>query len=320
MRSQLVNWFLLSIAISDLCVLIFSFFVFSLPLMAEYFEDEDLMLISPKLLVDIYPFALISHTTSVYLTILVSVHRYLGVCHPFLIRRISSKSVVKFVIASALVFSVFFNLPRFFEIQTVDCHSEIFGSISSMVVPTLLFNERLYTILYRNACYTVVMFFFPFAMLTWVNYKIVSTLKTSNNGAADGVEGVRQRKEHGITVMLVAMVTGFLLFNMLAFFNNILELTGEYSESYTFLIELSTLLVNLNGATTIIIYLAFGTKYRNVFLKVCCCRNSNDPLKPRGFSHARERSSSQPTASCYLSTLPYATRQVTALALRPTFL
>uniref|UniRef100_A0AC35F684 G-protein coupled receptors family 1 profile domain-containing protein n=1 Tax=Panagrolaimus sp. PS1159 TaxID=55785 RepID=A0AC35F684_9BILA len=63
------------------------------------------------------------------------------------------------------------------------------------------------------------------------------------------------------------MVTGFLLFNLLAFFNNILELAGEHSDSFTILIELSTLLVNLNGATTIIIYLTFGSKYRTVFLK-----------------------------------------------------
>uniref|UniRef100_A0AC35F6E6 Uncharacterized protein n=1 Tax=Panagrolaimus sp. PS1159 TaxID=55785 RepID=A0AC35F6E6_9BILA len=37
-----------------------------------------------------------------------------------------------------------------------------------------------YTILYRNACFTIVMFFFPFITLTWVNCKIVSTLKRSN--------------------------------------------------------------------------------------------------------------------------------------------
>ena len=138
-----------------------------------------------------------------------------------------------------------------------------------------------------------------------------------------------ERKEHGITIMLVAMVTGFLLFNLLAFFNNILELAGEHSDSFTILIELSTLLVNLNGATTIIIYLTFGTKYRTVFLKVCssccfCCCKSEKSLKfnlHSSFNPAtRERSSSQPTASCYLSALPYATKQVTALAMRPSFL
>uniref|UniRef100_A0AC35F6H8 G-protein coupled receptors family 1 profile domain-containing protein n=1 Tax=Panagrolaimus sp. PS1159 TaxID=55785 RepID=A0AC35F6H8_9BILA len=85
MRSQLVNWFLLVLSISDLCVLMSSFFVFSVPVISEYLGDEYLVSISPKILVSIYPFAHISHTTSVYLTILVSVHRYLGVCHPFLV-------------------------------------------------------------------------------------------------------------------------------------------------------------------------------------------------------------------------------------------
>ena len=98
----------------------------------------------------------------------------------FQIRRISSKTAVKGVLASALIFSVLFNLPRWFEIKAMDCLSETFYTQSSMVVPTTLFMNSSYTILYRNACFTIVMFFFPFITLTWVNCKIVSTLKTSN--------------------------------------------------------------------------------------------------------------------------------------------
>uniref|UniRef100_A0A0M3IS66 G-protein coupled receptors family 1 profile domain-containing protein n=1 Tax=Ascaris lumbricoides TaxID=6252 RepID=A0A0M3IS66_ASCLU len=71
--------------------------------------------------------------------------------------------------------------------------------------------------------------------------------------------------------MLVAIVTEFLLFNFLAFANNVLELIFESfanSKYFQLLVEVSTLLVNLNGATTIIIYLIFGSKYRNVFRKI----------------------------------------------------
>uniref|UniRef100_A0A914DDV7 G-protein coupled receptors family 1 profile domain-containing protein n=1 Tax=Acrobeloides nanus TaxID=290746 RepID=A0A914DDV7_9BILA len=101
MRSQLVNWFLLVLALSDLCVLVSSFFVFSLPVVAEYMEDYELVSLSPKLLVMFYPVAHSSHTTSVYLTILVSVHRYLGVCHPFLVSLEAYYSKAKFQKKSA---------------------------------------------------------------------------------------------------------------------------------------------------------------------------------------------------------------------------
>lgn len=72
--------------------------------------------------------------------------------------------------------------------------------------------------------------------------------------------------------MLVAMVTGFLFFNFLAIFNNVLELLlhqFHLSETlYALLVEVSTILVNLNACVTIVIYLVFGTKFRQVFFKV----------------------------------------------------
>lgn len=85
MRSQLVNWFLLALSISDLCVLGSSFFVFSAPVIVELLQHEELVALSARLLVFFYPIAHTTHTLSVYLTILVSVHRYFGVCHPFMV-------------------------------------------------------------------------------------------------------------------------------------------------------------------------------------------------------------------------------------------
>ncbi|VDM72561.1 unnamed protein product [Strongylus vulgaris] len=86
MRSQPVNWFFLVLSLSDLTVLIASFFVFSVPVYAEAVDDIDLMRNSAVLIVWFYPLAQTGLTMSVYLTILVSVHRFLGVCHPFLVR------------------------------------------------------------------------------------------------------------------------------------------------------------------------------------------------------------------------------------------
>ncbi|TKR69199.1 hypothetical protein L596_021383 [Steinernema carpocapsae] len=309
MRSQLVNWFFFVLSISDLSVLLSSFFVFSLPVIAEYSENYELVTESPRLLVWFYPLAHTSHTTSVYLTILVSVHRYLGVCHPFLIRRISSTHTVKMVLLGAVIFAVSFNIPRWFELQNAGCFSEFYLMMSEVVLPTNFMMNSTYTIVYRNVAFIVVMFLIPFITLTIVNCRIISTLRDSNklrramtyktksrefsskvkrydkrlgsdvsymNGVKSGEviacqQANSERKEHGVTVMLVAIVTEFLIFNALAFANNILELYSEQSvasDYYTALVETSTLMVNLNGATTIVIYLAFGSKYRSIFVKM----------------------------------------------------
>ncbi|EYC12618.1 hypothetical protein Y032_0046g1332 [Ancylostoma ceylanicum] len=310
MRSQPVNWFFLVLSLSDLTMLIASFFVFSVPVYAEVADDVGMARTSAILIVWFYPLAQTGLTMSVYLTILVSVHRFLGVCHPFLIRRVSNSSAVKGVIVSAVAFAFLFNTSRWFELMAVPCYSKRHDRESLVVYPTDLMVNSVYTVVYRNAAYTMVMFFLPFATLTFVNLRIIGTLKSSykmrrmmtmhprkkreGKIAADTVTISRpetnsntatllapnssqpvnssgnERKENGVTVMLMAITTEFLLFNLLAFANNVLELTGAYGHSQleTLLVEVSTLLVNINGASTIVIYLIFGSKYRTLFVQL----------------------------------------------------
>ncbi|VDO21804.1 unnamed protein product [Brugia timori] len=127
MYNQLINRFLLTLAINDLMMLLATFFIFSLPVITERMENISLINISSSLLVFFYPIAHTSHTCAVYTTILVSGYRYLGICHPFLVYRNNNNSrSIHIAITSAVVFSVVFNLPRCFEFQCVPCRSEIF--------------------------------------------------------------------------------------------------------------------------------------------------------------------------------------------------
>lgn len=83
MRTMLVNHFLLALGISDLVLLICNLFFLILPvivLKTDSFFWNDLF---PVIIRYSYPFALTAQTAGVYLTVLVSVHRFLGVCYPF---------------------------------------------------------------------------------------------------------------------------------------------------------------------------------------------------------------------------------------------
>ncbi|CAB3398313.1 unnamed protein product [Caenorhabditis bovis] len=301
MRYQPVNWFFLALSVSDLMTLVSSFFVFSVPVYAENSHDAVLIEYSVHLIVLFYPLAQTGLTMSVYVTILVSVHRYLGVCHPFLIRRISNSSAVKTVIVAAVAFAFSFNISRWFELHAQPCFSKNYNQNSSMIYPTPLMINNIYTLVYRNAAYTIIMFFLPFTILTYVNLRIIATLQQSYKMRREmanvrskrdstvpaetiitKLEGYapitsietncsnNERKENGVTIMLVAITTEFLLFNLLAFANNIIELSNKrfFQEIETLLVELSTFLVNVNGASTIIVYLIFGSKYRNVFIRL----------------------------------------------------
>uniref|UniRef100_A0A1I7T279 G_PROTEIN_RECEP_F1_2 domain-containing protein n=1 Tax=Caenorhabditis tropicalis TaxID=1561998 RepID=A0A1I7T279_9PELO len=340
MRNHTVNWFFLALSCSDLLTLVSSFFVFSVPVYAESSRDPQYIDWSVQLIVWFYPLAQTGLTMSVYVTILVSVHRYLGVCHPFLIRRISNSSAVKAVIVAAVIFAFVFNTSRWFELHAQPCFYDAAGQTNSSVVyPTALMMNSVYTLIFRNAAYTIVMFFLPFAVLTYVNLRIIATLQQSykmrkamttsrtkrsdstvptdtlitkidgysavvpvENGASGngimmggshGGSVKNEKKENGVTVMLVAITTEFLLFNLIAFANNIIELSNIrfFQDIETLLVELSTFLVNVNGASTIIIYLIFGSKYRNVFVRLIRSHFGIDfcgesPKRPIGYSQA----------------------------------
>ncbi|EGT43661.1 hypothetical protein CAEBREN_32041, partial [Caenorhabditis brenneri] len=202
------------------------------------------------------------------------------------IRRISNSSAVKAVIVAAVIFAFVFNTSRWFELHAQPCFYDALGQTNSSVVyPTALMMNNVYTLIFRNAAYTIVMFFLPFAVLTYVNLRIIATLQQSYKmrkamttsrtkrsdstiptdtivttkidgysavvpvesgtggsgimmGGSNGGSVKNEKKENGVTVMLVAITTEFLLFNLIAFANNIIELSN-----IRFFQDIETLLV-----------------------------------------------------------------------------
>uniref|UniRef100_A0A0N5C7B6 G_PROTEIN_RECEP_F1_2 domain-containing protein n=1 Tax=Strongyloides papillosus TaxID=174720 RepID=A0A0N5C7B6_STREA len=339
MKSQLINWFFLVLSLSDIFVLLSTFFVFSAPVILENSADFNIVKQSARILVAWYPIAQASHTFSVYITVIVSVHRYFGVCHPFLTMRLSRPSFVRNILIFTFIFAITFTIPRWFELRVADCISETFKSTSKMVLPSKLLVNWFYGLIYKNIISTIIMFIIPFVILTFVNVKIIMRLKASNtfrndttlynnvlrsddscrssyrksnydkstrnslvsesmnNGLGDINTLLEYKKHRGSNVnisiasnldknylskktdskdrstsaMLVAIVTLFLMCNILAFILNMIELmfkVGYYSSVYTVLVEVSTVMVTCSSAGTIVMYIIFGTKFRNTLFSI----------------------------------------------------
>ncbi|KAM3717634.1 FMRFamide receptor [Dirofilaria immitis] len=281
--------------------------------------------IYPVILRYSYPLARIAQTCGVYLTLFVSVHRYLGVCHPFQAKRWITGKPVKCAIFGSILFSFIINSTTWLELTVVPCYSKEFHQLSRHIQLTELQMDYMYGIVMKVITYTLVMFIFPFLILIIVNTRIILALKHSSNMralhtsrksllskinnsqksnqnqmavilnqsyastalqfSATNFSNFRpmmprvtkpttsyhsSTRDSSVTLMLLAIVAMFLTCNGLAFCNNIIEIlifvdkidSSENESAFEKSVEIANILVSLNSATSIFIYLIFSSKYR----------------------------------------------------------
>lgn len=97
-----------------------SILMFGLPEICEYtqtmvwYTQGIYQLITPI----IFPLALIAQTGSVYLTVTVTIERYIAVCRPLRARLLCTYGRAKMYVMCVAIFSIVYNLPRFWEVST----------------------------------------------------------------------------------------------------------------------------------------------------------------------------------------------------------
>jgi len=76
----------------------------------------------------VYPTAIVAEMGTIYLTILVTVNRYVSVCWPYRASELCSLRSARLHVAAITLFAVVFNLPRYFEYKIVRVPSAIAGA------------------------------------------------------------------------------------------------------------------------------------------------------------------------------------------------
>nr|CAD2157865.1 unnamed protein product [Meloidogyne enterolobii] len=201
MRQQLVNHFLLVLSISDLLLLICNFFFLVLPVVVVETDSFFWNDFFPYIIRYSYPLALTAQTSGVYLTVLVSFHRFLGVCHPFKAKRWVSLAPVESAIAGSILFSFAINIPTWLELGVVPCLSSRFNQISRQI-QLAPFHNITYILIKKCIAYTILMFIVPFGVLITVNWKMVQALRFSSRMRQRSYSTNRQTSNENIVKQL----------------------------------------------------------------------------------------------------------------------
>lgn len=286
MRKAVINWFLITLSILDLGIVMLSFCMLSLPVLADYCQSARMVELSNRCIKWTFPFALMAQTASVWLTVALTAYRFFGVCFPFKSRRLCTGNTVKLGVTLIFGLSIVYNLTRFLEMDLLQCWSDHFNESILLIVPTAFRGTYGYQTYYLGYSYTTVMFAVPFTCLIVMNSATIAAVRRSSASrvqmasaslkhsnqikCAESINATKQ--ERGTTLMLVAIVFCFLVCNFIPFISNIIEMilkngrfhSDQLALAYSILVESGNLFVVLNSSMNLFVYYAFSKKYRQL--------------------------------------------------------
>lgn len=146
----------------------------------------------------VYPLALISQTGSIWTTCLITIERYLAVCHPLMSLTLSTRSRAIWALSILSAMAFMFNLPRFLEVDTSN------GDIR----PSELRRNKIYYYVYYICLNLSFNYIIPLSLLFALNIKIYSSVRHAS-AHRNELTRARQSELH-LASMLVAIVAIFI--------------------------------------------------------------------------------------------------------------
>lgn len=146
----------------------------------------------------VYPLALIAQTGSIWTTCLITIERYLAVCHPLMAMTLSTRARAIWALSILFIMAFLFNLSRFAEVDTT-CYQ---------VRATELRRNKIYYQVYYIFLNLTFNYIIPLSLLSALNIKIYASVRQAT---ANRNELTRARRsELHMASMLVAIVAIFI--------------------------------------------------------------------------------------------------------------
>ena len=280
-RKSVTLFLLTSLAVADFLFLIPITFLFSVPGACRFMVTCSPTLRNLLPYINQYGWAVASmaHTGTVYITVLVTIHRYLSVCRPMDAPKLSTLSLARTQVILVIVFAVIFNIPRFleFRIRSVIHLNEDGSQVVTTKRAYTAFGANIwYQILYKNLCFYLFMYIIPLTTLIILSAKLTKTLRERKRYRFR-VSLRRRRKEDNTTLVLIIIVLLFIICQTPTPFQRLFYTVfgdeGRMCGHFFFYFErFADYLAVLNSCVNFMVYVIFAKGFRQT-LKNTLCRN-----------------------------------------------
>ncbi|ELT91337.1 hypothetical protein CAPTEDRAFT_201913 [Capitella teleta] len=242
------------------------------------------------LFVSLYPLVYFLRLSGTWLTVLLTVDRFIAVRYPLHASRLCHKKKTRLLITLTLVAAFLFSLVRFFEFKITSENSHGYAL-------TQLTRNKNYVIVYRILLFFIFMYLAPMILLVTLNACLVLALRKAmahqagmtnqirrSRGSKGGSTGgstpsISSRQvNRSITTMVVGVVLVSILSNVAAMLSHIFWSLPECFDDMDYLelprritSNISNVLVSINSAVNFVIYCMCSKNFRVVFLRTFSC-------------------------------------------------
>ena len=207
-------------------------------------------------------------TGSIYTTIIVSLERYLGICHPFFPYR--RKICIYLIPIFAVVFC--FHLPQFLD-------TKYYISNGTLNFTTRDWNDDKYHVSYYHWANIVVESVIPISLILLVNALIIREIWNTPSDIANTTKGIENRPQEAIKTLSI-VVTIFLLARFFALITNTVIAVYEtkkdtFSQHREILHSFDVIIQVFNSSVNFILYLIVHKYFRHELRLIyiaCYCK------------------------------------------------
>ena len=221
----------------------------------------------------IWPLASVTQMTGVWLVVLVTLDRYLAICHPFHRSHSWMNQHARKVAVLIPIIALLYNTPRFLEqcvIYGPDlCNDNLRRAWS---IKTALRNDDKYIFVYKTLMFFVFRMIIPLLSLTILNIKLMLTLKEASRDRRRLTTSQPDSRD-SFTLILVSIVSVFILcqvpdFIVRAGMSIKTYFGGTYD--YTYWNTVTNMLLCLNSSVNVVIYCLTGKRFRSSLVDLIC--------------------------------------------------
>ncbi|KAK2184988.1 hypothetical protein NP493_248g01024 [Ridgeia piscesae] len=275
MRSSTYSY-LSSIAVCDSLVLIFTMVLLMKDLdypvkdQQKWPWDRGLY---PYLFPFVHPLAFTFQVTSIWLTLAFTIDRYIMICHPFHAEPFCNIGVARKVVFTIYIIGMLFNIPKFFEYETVIIPIPMRNETRLGCDLTSFGRDHVFRKLYHSWFYITFVCGIPFIFLAVLNVCLIHAVRLSRRRGKE--INAMERKRNDTTIMLIGVVVIFFFCQTPALVSRVIWAFEKDTKvfkrlSLYTLNETGNFLIVLNSAINFVPYYFFGRRFRRQFWGIFC--------------------------------------------------